>query len=190
MPILEKLMDNELLALVSNDQRAAFHVIYDRYKMAMLVYASKRVSIDVAEDIVHDVFVKLWNNRKNIEFSNKFTGYLFTSLRNLIIDFIAKDNRKQLYIDSLEKFALHYSYDRADDKLREELFLKNIHYLLKNFSEQYISVFELRFQGYSNSEIASKLGLSEKTVRNKYSILTNYLKKNILLLVLLMFNNL
>lgn len=189
MPALEKLMDNELLALVSNDQRVAFHVIYDRYKLAMLAYASKRVSLDVAEDLVHDVFVKLWNNRKNIEFSNKFTGYLFTSLRNVIIDFIAKDHREQLYIDSLEKFALSFSYNRADDKLREELFLKNVNHLLKNFSEQYINIFELRFQGYSNSEIADKLGISEKTVRNKYSILTNYLKKNILLLILLMFNS-
>lgn len=187
MPGLDVFLDEELLILISNNQRDAFHVIYDRYKLAMMAYAAKRVPLEVAEDLVHDVFISLWNNREKIDFSDRFSGYLFKSLRNAILDFIAKNKREQVYIDSLTEFALSFSYEKADDKLREELFLKGILMLLADFSPQYLTIFELRYQGYTNPEIAEKLGLSEKTIRNKYAILTKYLKNKLPLLLLLIY---
>lgn len=187
MSNLEHLLDEELYALMLKDKRAAFHVIYERYKAAMLIYAAKRVPLDIAEDLVHDVFMRIWNNRNDIEVGDKFAGYLFKSLRHIIIDHMAKDANSQQYMDALTAFAETYSVDRADDKLREALFLEGIQLLLQHFNPQYLEIFKLRIEGYSNPEIAERLGLSEKTVRNQYSIILKYLKDKLpFLLILLM----
>lgn len=187
MPGLQYLIDEELVILVSKNQRAAFHTIYDRYKTAMLAYAAKRVPMEIAEDLVHDVFIRFWNNRNTVEITERFSGYLFKSLRHILIDYIGKTHREQVYIDSLTDFAFSFSYERTDDKIREELFLKSIYSLLEDFNAQYIAIFELRYQGYTNHEIADQLGISEKTVRNKYSILTKYLKDKIPFLLLFIY---
>lgn len=188
MPSLQNLLDEELIDLVAQNHLDAFEKIYDRYKYAMLAYASKRIPIEVAKDLVHDVFMNFWKNRKQIEFTDRISGYLFKSLRNIIIDYIAKNEREDIYINTLTDFALAYSYDSADNKLREEMFLKHIYSLLSNFNSQHKAIFDLRYQGFSNSEIAQKLGISEKTVRNKYSILTKYLKDKIPFIILLIFS--
>lgn len=186
MSNLEHLLDDELYALMLEDKRAAFHVVYDRYKAAMLLYAAKRVPLEIAEDLVHDVFIRVWNNRDEIDISEKFAGYLFKSLRNIIIDHMAKDSNAQRYLDALSSFAQSYSMDRADDKLRETLFLEGIQMLLQHFNPQYLEIFKLRIEGYSNPEIAERLGLSEKTVRNQYSIILKYLKDKLPFLLILL----
>ncbi|MDR2285317.1 MAG: sigma-70 family RNA polymerase sigma factor [Sphingobacterium sp.] len=186
MSNLEHLLDEELYALMLKDKRAAFHVIYERYKAAMLIYAAKRVPLEIAEDLVHDVFIRIWNNRNEIEIGEKFAGYLFKSLRHIIIDHMAKDANAQNYLDALSTFAQSYSFERADDKLRESLFLEGIQVLLQHFNPQYLEIFRLRVEGYSNHEIAEKLGLSEKTVRNQYSLILKYLKDKLPFLLILL----
>ncbi len=186
MSNLEHLLDEELYALMLKDKRAAFHVIYERYKAAMLIYAAKRVPLEIAEDLVHDVFIRIWNNRNEIEIGEKFAGYLFKSLRHIIIDHMAKDANAQNYLDALSTFAQSYSFERADDKLRESLFLEGIQVLLQHFNPQYLEIFRLRVEGYSNQEIAEKLGLSEKTVRNQYSLILKYLKDKLPFLLILL----
>lgn len=186
MSRLDHLLDEELYDLMLKDKRAAFHVIYDRYKAAMLLYAAKRVPLDIAEDLVHDVFIRVWNNRNEIDISEKFAGYLFKSLRNIIIDHMAKDANAQKYLDALSSFAVSFSVDQADDKLRETLFLEGIQLLLQHFNPQYLEIFKLRVEGFTNQEIASQLGISEKTVRNQYSIILKYLKDKLPLLIILL----
>lgn len=182
---LEHLRDEELQALIVEDKRKAFHTLYERYKTAMLYYAAKRVSLDVAEDLVHDVFVGVWNNRNQIEFKEKFVGYLFRSLRHRVIDSISKDANAQKYVDNLALFLTERDTDKADYKLREELFMKGIYALIENFKPQYLDVFKLRMEGFTNPEIALKLSISEKTVRNQYSILLKYLKERLPVLFVL-----
>lgn len=179
MAELEHLRDEELQALLSEDKRKAFHTLYERYKTAMLYYAAKRVPLDVAEDLVHDVFVGVWNNRNQIEIKEQFVGYLFKSLRHRIIDYVSRDVSAQKYFDNLSVFFTKKATDRADANLREEMFMKGIYALIENFKPQYLEIFKLRMEGFSNPEIAEKLSMSEKTVRNQYSILLKYLKERL-----------
>lgn len=183
----EHLGDEELQALMSEDKRKAFHILYERYKAPMLYYAAKRVSLDIAEDLVHDVFIKVWNNRNQINIKEQFVGYLFKSLRHRIIDYMSRDVNAQTYLNSLSAFTAEQAPDRTDDKVREELFIQGIYTLIEHFNPQYLEIFKLRVEGFTNPEIAEKLSISEKTVRNQYSILLKYLKERLpLLLIMLM----
>lgn len=186
MPNFNVLLDEELYELISQNHRLAFNAIYERYKSAMLIYAAKRVPLPVAEDLVQDVFMRIWNNRQHIKMEEKFIGYLFKSLRNTIIDQMSKDTNARRYLDSISNFAESFSYERTDAKIREELFIASLYTLLEDFNPAYIEILKLRMQGYKNSEIAEKLKISEKTVRNRYSILLKILKEKIPFLIILL----
>lgn len=173
---LQNLTDEALYHFVKNDNRRAYTELYERYKRPLLVYALKKVrDEEIAEDIVHDLMAKLWVNRDSIKLEGRFVGYIFKALRNKIIDHMSRSSHSQRYLDSLDSFAENYS-DPADYKLREESFWNSIEQLLDKYSTNAQAIIRLRLQGYNNHEIAEKLNLSEKTIRNQQSAIVKYLK--------------
>ena len=187
MKIDSNITDLELYLNLGQNNIKAFEELYARYKKPLLVYALRKVDAIAAEDLVHDLFVKLWAKRSEITISENFSSYIFRTLRNQILDFIAHSAQVQKYLSSLEDFSLQYFSDKADYKIREEMFLQNIDALLLKYGTRSQSIVRLRMQGFSNPEIAEKLGISEKTVRNQYSILIKHLKDKLPLLIFIYF---
>ena len=181
------LSDEALYAYVKSGDRDAFTEIYQRYKKPLLVYALQKVASFVAEDLIHDLFVKLWDKRESITINEKFDAYIFRALRNRIIDFLAHSVHVQKYQDSLNEFSLQHYADLPDFKLREESFLANIDLLLLKFGSQYQQIMRMRVQGFSNQEIADELGMSEKTVRNKYVLILKHIKHKLPVLLFIAF---
>jgi len=181
------LKDEDLYQLVSlqNDD-TAFTELYNRYKRPLLAHAVSKVNQIDAEDLVHDLFIKLWVNRSSILIKEIFASYIFRSLRNRILDYMAHSTHVNKYLDSMKDFSLQNNFN-ADYKLREELFLNNIDKLLNKYGPKAQSIIRLRLQGYSNKEIAEKLNLAEKTVRNQYSIIIKYLKTKLIPILILIF---
>jgi len=182
-----QLSDEHLYTLVNQDKQNAYQEIYERYKVAMLVYAAKRVPFEVAEDLVQDIFVKLWNNRFTVIIEERIAGYLFKALRNKILDFMDRDENAKKYINSLDDFSNQYSYQYADEKIRSEHFLNHIQDLLRQYGPQYQKILHLRMAGYSNQEIADELGLSEKTIRNNYSSILKIIRSKFSNVLLFLF---
>lgn len=168
------------------DKTISFNAMYEKHRSAMLLYAGKRVSLEIAEDLVHDVFMKIWNNWKDIEVGEQFSGYLFKSLRHGIINYMAKGSNGEKYVAEFTAYEAQYALGSTDENLREQLFLKNIMELLQHFSPRHRVLFKLRIDGYTNQEIGAKLGISEKTVRNQYSIMLKYLRDRLPILILLL----
>ncbi|MEH6305816.1 sigma-70 family RNA polymerase sigma factor [Olivibacter sp. CPCC 100613] len=174
---LSVLTDEELYDHVKNDDERAYTELYERFKRPLLVYALKKIKEEeAAEDIVHDVFVKLWVNRSKIELKGRFVGYIFKALRNRIIDHFARSTYAQQYLDSLESYSEQMFSSPADYKVREDSFWENIEQLLDKHSVNAPTIVRLRMDGYNNHEIAAHLNVSEKTVRNKQSTIIKYLK--------------
>lgn len=184
---LHSLTDEELYSHVKNDNNRAYTELYERYKRPLLVYALKKIGEEeVAEDVVHDVFVKLWVNRDNIEMKGLFVGYIFKAVRNRIIDHIARTVHSRQYLESLEVFSEQLD-SSADYKMREESFWQNIEQLLNKYSAHARTIVRLRMEGYNNHEIAEHLNVSEKTVRNQQSAILKYLKTKLLRVMILFF---
>ncbi len=174
------LTDEELYHFVKDNDRLAFTELYERYKRPLLVYVLKKVNKQTAEDIVHDLLSKLWINRDNIDVHGRFVGYIFKALRNMVIDHMSRLSHSQRYLHSLDSSAEHHANILTDYKLREESFLINMEQLLNKYSSNAQTIVKLRMQGYHNHEIAKKLNLSEKTVRNQQSAIIKYLKSKFL----------
>lgn len=82
MANIDRSSDEELFSRMSSadHKEMSFHVLYECYQSAMLIYAAKRVPLPIAEDLVHDVFVRIWNNRYDILIGDQFTDNGSTTL--------------------------------------------------------------------------------------------------------------
>src|SRR6266516_7557561 len=79
--------DSSLLELLSSGDQAAFEALYNRYHGGIYNYLLKFTkSAALAEDLVHDVFLKIWDIREQLKISSSFSSYLYRAARNTSID--------------------------------------------------------------------------------------------------------
>lgn len=145
----------------------AYLEIYNRYHAQLYSSARKRgLSAEIAEEIVQDLFINLWQQRTTISIHSSLSGYLFTAIRNLVLNQIQKESVRILFQDSLKVHQNDYDNSTEEYVLANDLdqsISKNILAL----PEKCRSVFELsRKHHKSNKQIAIELGISEKTVEN------------------------
>lgn len=164
---LKFLPDAELLALVRGDSMDAFEELYYRHWKNLYAFAYKRVrSKEIAEEIVQDFLTNLWAGRKTMVIKTSFEGYIYTAVRNLVFNYIAKETRRKAYSHFVQLFKVDADYSTEDTINTRDLQL-NIEKGLHDLPEKCRSVFELsRRENKSNKEIAIELGISEKTVES------------------------
>lgn len=156
----------------------AFDFFFNFYYPGLCVYAQKIMELpEEARDIVQDVFVKFWNDRKklNIEFSIR--SYLFVSVKNKCFDVLRKKNR------NIKTQEISYEHDITDESF-ETYILSELETLfnrsLDKLPERCREIFELsRLHGLKNREIADKLNLSEKTIENQVTKALHILKEEL-----------
>jgi RNA polymerase sigma-70 factor (ECF subfamily) len=160
--------DNELLAQVALGNEASFECLFARYHERLFQYISMFIkSPQIAEEVVMDVFVKIWLARDLIGQVENFNSFLFRMAHNKAIDFlrmVAKmPDFKELMWDTLQIPAS----DDADAPVLRAEFEKKVRDAMSSLSEQRRKVFEMsRDQELSHEQIASRLGLSKNTVNS------------------------
>jgi RNA polymerase sigma-70 factor (family 1) len=184
---INSLNDIQLLDLIKADHEQAFKEIYDRYWKQLYSYAYKRVkSREVAEEIVQDFLTNFWANRHKLNIQTSFEGYIYTSVKHLVLNYFAKEARK---IEVFENIFTNTSY--LDNSTEEVISLHELHTVIaKEVSYLPVkcrSVFELsRMQNKTNKEIAQVLGISEKTVEGHLSKAIKRLKVSISIVLMAM----
>ncbi len=160
----KKLSDMELCALLVKSDNGAFEEVFGRYWSALYSAAYKRVkSHEKAEEIVQDLFTLLWAKRENINIHTSLSGYLFTSVRYLVLNHIQKELVRDTYKGSLDLTGV-YDNSTEDTILLNDL-KRNIEKEVSNLPPQCRSIYELSRKHHKiNREIAELLSISEKTV--------------------------
>lgn len=153
------------------DDVKMFEFIFKAYFPRLIAFAGKFIEDrSVAEDIIQDVFLKVWLNRKTIE-EETFQSYLFTMVRNACINHIKRKRISDKYNVNVQNPAkeegLYYA-DFFSDPFHQTIFneiQQEIETVIQNLPDQTQKVFRLsRFQGMKNSEIATMLNISVRTV--------------------------
>lgn len=157
----------ELLSLLKDGNEDAFAEIYNRYFHLMYVHTFNRLrDKEQAKDIVQELFSALWQKRNVLEFKQNLQAYLYASVRNQILNIIARNKLKYNY--EINEFASSgLNYEPADTRLRERQLKAIITKEIQSLPKKMRLVFELsRKENLSHKEIASNLGISEQTVRS------------------------
>ena len=180
MTALTKLTDEQLVALLRKGDQQAFTEIYNRYAENLAGFAAAKLyNLDDARDLLHDLFVKLWENREQLYITSNLQSYLFGITRHRIIDKIRKNITREEYASVAQ--SLTQVYQQSIDKQVEAGELQQtIRKSVDKLPPRVKEIYKLsREEGLSNHEIAEKLSLSEQTVRNQLSIALKQLRKSL-----------
>ncbi|WP_312191551.1 sigma-70 family RNA polymerase sigma factor [Sphingobacterium sp.] len=165
----------QLLNELREGKHTAFALIYERHWKSMLSIAWNHTKNEaLAEDIVHEVFLKLWDNRENYQITN-LEGFLATAIKYIIFNNYRKEKNRLNFVES--------QYDdkqiQDDEKELDRLFLQQyIRDVVEEMPEKCKIVFKFsREDGLKNSEIAVLLNISQKGVEANLTRAIKILKK-------------
>lgn len=164
--LYQQLSDEELAELLRKGDHQAFNVIFDRFYGLLFIHSCKLLSdSDEAKDLVQDLFERLWNQRESIALNHSLSAYLYSAVRNRVINRISHFSVEHKYIESLGSF-INQDSQFADHRVREREMRKMIEQEVSALPVKMKEVFELSRRDYlSYKEIALKLKISEQTVR-------------------------
>ncbi|WP_126246949.1 RNA polymerase sigma factor [Chitinophaga rhizosphaerae] len=162
--------DEQLLSLLRNGDAGAFNAIYERYSRPLYLYIlSKTDRGETSKDVLQDLFTTLWEKRQALEIHCSLRSYLYQSVRHKIIDLYRKDATYRKYLQQLiEHFDAqpHNISETYDYKAKATEIFEAINRLPEKMKE----IFMLsRFENLSIEQIASRLELSQQTVKNQIS---------------------
>lgn len=171
------LNDTLLSQKIQKGSEQAFSLIYERYHVQMYFIAKKYVKDSgLAEDAVQDIFVKLWQKRESLDKSKSLKGFLFTMLRNHVLNMIRDRKQEIVAISSVEEKKLPNSNVTEDDILYDE-YQDVVEKGLNELSERKRKVFELRTsRGFTNSEVAKFLNIDISTVKTHYYLSSKFIR--------------
>ncbi|MDR2920026.1 MAG: RNA polymerase sigma-70 factor [Tannerella sp.] len=176
---------------MSNNTIDRYRNVYEEYAPQMIRFAEKFVSHFYVEDIVHDVFLKLWDKQVFLLPDNELRRVLYVAVKNACIDQLRKLNQEQEYID---KRALQLKLDELDFfEASDELFMrKELHRILlqqiNELPERSRDIFKMSYlEGLKAAEIAEQLNLSTRTVENQLYRALLFLRKKSTRLFLYLF---
>ncbi|WP_072994753.1 RNA polymerase sigma-70 factor [Pseudozobellia thermophila] len=149
-----------------------FNIMYGFFKPKLFVIAHSYIaSKEDAEEIVHDVLIKLWERRHSINITTNYTAYIYRMMRNACLDYLrTRKNKlsKELSADQQE-FWLNYSAladDASSDIIANELH-RLVDRTIQHLPDKCKKVFmKSRFEGMAHKEISRELKISTKTVEN------------------------
>jgi len=141
---------------------------------------------DDAREVVHQVFINLWEKREELDLSAPLKSYLFTSVNNRSLNVIR--DRRKFSAEEVPEEAVEWDAESQMEAMELE---EKVREVIEALPERCREIFKLnRFEGLRYSEIAVQLDLSVKTVENQMSkalkILREQLGKYLMILWLLM----
>jgi RNA polymerase sigma-70 factor (ECF subfamily) len=159
----------------------AFDAVYAKYCRRLFGFVLKYVKQkDDAEEIVQEVFVKIWESRHKIDVFSSFDSFLFTIAYNSTISLLRKRVTEKKYIEFLISQQQEYIVDDSSVEMQFNELNENVQLLLNELTPRQKEVFQLsRVEGLTHEEIAIKLNISTNTVKNHVVTALSFLRKRL-----------
>lgn len=173
--------EKELLRRIARGDEAAFRIIFDLYRQRLLVFAWHiSHSVVEAEEIVQDIFMKLWENRKAIAEVEYPRKYIYTMARNRAVDQLCKIARDQKLRTAAWVNLSQDHRNLTEELLNEKESRELISEAVASLTEKKQAIFRLsRQEGLSHQEIAREMSLSVQTVKNILTEILRHIKAHL-----------
>jgi RNA polymerase sigma-70 factor (ECF subfamily) len=172
--------DIELVERLQKGDVEAFDRVYEKYSGKLYSFGLKYLkSTDEAEELVQSVFLKLWENHRNLKKELSFKSYLFTIAYNDICKLFRKRNYKQKFIaDTL--YENSRSSSDIEDSINYKSVLERVQKIIDTLPKRQKTIFlKSRQEGKSTKEIAVEVGLTPGTVDNYISESLKFIRKRL-----------
>jgi RNA polymerase sigma-70 factor (family 1) len=178
----------KLLSLLAEDSEYAFQLIYDRHRNRIYQTAIRYLkSPYLGQEVVQDVFLKLWFERKNLKTDKPVEAWLYTVAKNNILNRLKKIANEWKALDHLAHFTSNSTVP-AFEKSESAEYSQLLHKAISGLPDQQQKVFDLaRKEKLTYIQIAEQLNISPLTVKTHMTralqnIKTQFLKNGIELL--------
>ena len=170
--------EDRLVHGLKNGDEKVFEELFKTYYTPLCEYCMRYVSdADMAEEIVQDLFFKMWVKREELNINVSIKAYIFTSLRNHALNYISRlkiQDRYNQFIVIRSKSDVEHPVDVLEEKDMERIMKQAIAMLPEKRRE----IFEMsRFEDMKYLEIAEKLNVSVKTVESQMSKALEHMRK-------------
>lgn len=177
------LTENELVRLLKIGDKRAFEQLYHNYKVRIYGNLFKMVkSGDVAEELLQELFVKIWTGKENLDPDKSFKAYLFKIAENLVYDFF----RKASINKKMEAYLVSAATTPSASPIEQHIYYKEGNYVLAKAIERLPpkrkQVYVLcKIEGKSYEEVSRLLGVSISTVNEHIVKASRVVRKYFLL---------
>ncbi|MDF9796945.1 RNA polymerase sigma-70 factor (family 1) [Catalinimonas alkaloidigena] len=166
-----------LVKKIAKGDSAAFKLFFDKLYPRMYRLAFFYVKSDVlSEELVSDIFLKVWNNRKKLPEVKKLDFYLYQAVKNQSLTYLKKESQlSTIDLPALKSMRIEYS-EPESIMIARELAVK-IESAISELPDKCEMIFRLvREEEMSYKEVAELMDISSKTVENQMSIAIKKLK--------------
>lgn len=177
-----KEFERELIKKLIDSDEEAFCELYALYKNRLMYFAMKFLkSKEFAEDVFQDAFASVWQNRRFLNPESPFSAYIYTIVRNRILNLLSTFENEKKLKESILSSAIEIDNETSQSILDADL-SAIIEKAIENLTPQQSKVFEMsRKQFMPHKEIAAELGISVYTVQQHIStslrLIRTYLTK-------------
>jgi len=169
--------NKSFIKLIQTDDKNAIDLLYARYSKRLFKFAFSYLKTeDDSLDVVQEVFVSVWENRKKLNADTNWEAYLFTVAKNTILSIFRKKISEKNYLDHLRQISI-VSQNSNDEQLDYNYLSEKIQSLIDQLPEQRKLIFRMsKIEGQSNKAIAEKLNISVKTVEDHMTKARKFIK--------------
>ncbi|KGL59019.1 RNA polymerase sigma-70 factor [Polaribacter sp. Hel1_85] len=141
-------------------------MLYNNYWKVLYISAYNLLKDkEVCEEIIQDVFIDIWNKRKELEIKVSLKSYLYACVRYKV--FSQFRTNKITRVELLEELDKRLQYTTPETKMMHQELKQHINIVVESLPEKCKRVYKLsRNEQLSHKEIADQLGISTKTVEN------------------------
>jgi len=176
----EKYDDQRLVQLLQKGNVAAFDSLFEGYSQKLFGFALKYFKNESdAEELVQEVFVKVWENRQTLKSELSFKSYLFTIALNRIRKHFNKKAVSLRYLESLQNEP-EFAENHAIHEDNYESTLQQINLIIEQMPPRRREIFmKSKLEGKSSKEIAAELNISAGTVDNQVSEALRFIRSRL-----------
>lgn len=169
---------DDIIGRLKQNDKEAFNLLFYMYAEKLFKFSLTFFNEEVeAEEIVQEVFLKIWLKRKTISDPSTFNAYIYTIAKNMIFNNLKKNIYRKKYETYIYSNSQASRNDTENEVIYEET-KQRVERALDQLPKKRKEVFLLsRREGLKNKEIAEKLDISIKTVETHMGLSLKYLRK-------------